>query len=109
MADEQAATNGAGASRRAAGPGLVTPLGLLERVRANAADAWSRLVQLYRPLVQFWCSRDRVPAAEVEDVTQEVFAAAAAGLDGFRRDRPGDTFRGWLRAVTRNEGLRHFR
>jgi RNA polymerase sigma-70 factor (ECF subfamily) len=109
MADEEAVTDGRTAPRRPAGPGPVTPLSLLERVRVNDADAWSRLVQLYRPLVQFWCTRDRLPAADVDDVTQEVFAAAAAGLGGFHHDRPGDTFRGWLRAVTRNAVLGHFR
>src|SRR5262249_60283780 len=30
-------------------------------------------------------------------------------LDGSRRDRPGDTFRGWLRGITRNHVLLHFR
>jgi RNA polymerase sigma-70 factor (ECF subfamily) len=42
-------------------------------------------------------------------VAQEVFAAAATGLAGFRRDRPGDTFRGWLRGIARNHVLLHFR
>ena len=42
-------------------------------------------------------------------MAQEVFAAAARGLDGFRRDRPGDTFRGWLRGIARNQALVHFR
>src|SRR5262245_26544045 len=88
---------------------LVTPKSLLERVRANDAEAWHRLVQLYRPLVVFWCARSRLPAADVEDVAQEVFAAAAAGLPGFHHDRPGDTFRGWLRVVTRNQVLLYFR
>jgi RNA polymerase sigma-70 factor (ECF subfamily) len=86
-----------------------TPRSLLERVRANDAEAWQRLVQLYRPLVHFWCGRSRLPAADVEDVAQEVFAAAAAGLPGFRHDRPGDTFRGWLRIVTRNQVALYFR
>src|SRR6476620_8484070 len=90
-------------------PGQVTPLSLLERVRANDPEAWQRLVQLYRPLVLFWCTRGRVPADDVEDVAQEVLAAAAAGLASFRRDRPGDTFRGWLRTITRNQVLLWFR
>jgi RNA polymerase sigma-70 factor (ECF subfamily) len=36
-------------------------------------------------------------------VAQEVFAAAATALDHFRRDRPGDTFHGWLYTITRNQ------
>ena len=90
-------------------PGQLTSLSLLARARANDQDAWSRLTSLYRPLVAFWCRRARCPAEEVEDVTQEVFAAAAAGLTTFRRDRPGDSFRGWLRGITRNQVLLYFR
>jgi RNA polymerase sigma-70 factor (ECF subfamily) len=82
---------------------------LLERVRANDAEAWRRLVALYGPLVRFWCARGGVPEADGEDVAQEVFAAAAGSLGGFRRDRPGDSFRGWLRGVTRNQVLLYFR
>jgi RNA polymerase sigma-70 factor (ECF subfamily) len=90
-------------------PGQLTSLSLLARARANDQDAWGRLTSLYRPLVAFWCRRARCPAEEVEDVTQEVFAAAAAGLAAFHRDRPGDSFRGWLRGITRNQVLLYFR
>jgi RNA polymerase sigma-70 factor (ECF subfamily) len=81
----------------------------LERARANDPAAWSRLSGLYRPLVLFWCGRGGLHAEDAEDVTQEVFTAAAAGLGRFHRDRPGDTFRGWLRGITRNQVLLHFR
>jgi RNA polymerase sigma-70 factor (ECF subfamily) len=84
-------------------------LSLLERVRANDAEAWRRLVALYGPLVRFWITSGGVLPADNEDVSQEVFAAAASSLDGFRRDRLGDSFRGWLRGVTRNQVLLYFR
>jgi RNA polymerase sigma-70 factor (ECF subfamily) len=87
----------------------VTPLSLLDRLRANDPAAWRRLLALYQPLVQFWCGRGGLHGPDAEDVAQEVFAAAAAGLPGFHRDRPGDTFRGWLRGITRNHVLLHFR
>src|SRR3954466_6057487 len=90
-------------------PGQLTSLSLLARARANDQDAWARLTSLYRPLVAFWCRRARCPAEEVEDVTQEVFGGAAAGLAGFRRDRPGESFGGWLRGITRNQVLLYFR
>ena len=89
--------------------GESTSLSLLERARGNDADAWQRVLELYRPLVLFWCARSGVRAEDAEDVAQEVFAGAAAGLANFRRDRPGDTFRGWLRGITRNQLLMHFR
>jgi RNA polymerase sigma-70 factor (ECF subfamily) len=87
----------------------ITPLSLLERARGNDPEAWRRLVELYRPLVLFWCGRCGLRAEDAEDVVQEVFAAAAAGLGRFHRDRPGDTFRGWLRGIARNQALLHFR
>ena len=90
-------------------PGQTTPLSLLQRARANDQQAWTRLVALYRPLVLFWCRQARCPATEIEDVAQEVFAAAATGLADFHHDQPGDTFRGWLRGITRNQALLHFR
>jgi RNA polymerase sigma-70 factor (ECF subfamily) len=89
--------------------GQVTSLSLLRRAQANDPPAWDRLTTLYRPLVVFWCRQAHCPDADVEDLTQEVFAAVAAGLGGFRRDRPGDSFRGWLRGVTRNQVLVYFR
>jgi RNA polymerase sigma-70 factor (ECF subfamily) len=82
-----------------------TSLTLLERARRREPQAWERLVQLYRPLVQFWCRRAGLVGPDAEDVSQEVFAAAAGSLEQFRRDRPGDTFRGWLRGITRNQAL----
>jgi RNA polymerase sigma-70 factor (ECF subfamily) len=90
-------------------PEQLTSLSLLARARANDQDAWARLTSLYRPLVALWCRRAGCPAEEVEDVTQEVFVGAAAGLANFRRDRPGDSFRGWLRGITRNQVLLYFR
>jgi RNA polymerase sigma-70 factor (ECF subfamily) len=80
-------------------------LSLLQRARAHEPEAWERLVGLYRPLVLSWCARAGVGATDAEDVAQEVFAAAALALDRFRHDRPGDTFRGWLCAITRNQIL----
>ncbi len=86
-----------------------TPLSLLARARTDDAVAWGRLVGLYRPLVLFWCRRGGLIGPDAEDVGQEVFAAASASLPRFRRDRPGDTFRGWLRGITRNQVLMHRR
>ena len=89
--------------------GYTTPLSLLQRARRHDAEAWRRLVALYRPLVLFWCDRAGVRSPDAEDVSQEVFAAAAAGLSRFHRDQPGDTFRGWLRGITRNQALLYHR
>ncbi len=67
------------------------------------------MVSLYRPLICHWCIRAGVRQDHVEDVAQEVFGVAAASIEKFRRERPGDSFRGWLRGITRNFTLVYFR
>jgi RNA polymerase sigma-70 factor (ECF subfamily) len=86
-----------------------TPVSLLERLRANEPAAWQHCMALYGPLVRFWCDHRGLSGPDAEDVAQEVFAAAARGLSRFHRDRSGDTFRGWLRGITRNQIALHFR
>jgi RNA polymerase sigma-70 factor (ECF subfamily) len=85
-----------------------TSLTLLARLRDNEPDAWSFMVQLYTPLVRRWAARGGLAGDDVEDLTQEVLRAAVTALPQFRRDRPGDSFRGWLHGITRNALLRHF-
>ncbi|MBY0521915.1 MAG: sigma-70 family RNA polymerase sigma factor [Gemmataceae bacterium] len=86
-----------------------TSLSLLERVRDRNQAAWSRLVYLYSPLIHHWCHSWGVPPADADDLRQEVFQSVATALDKFHRDRPGDTFRGWLRVITRRKFLDHCR
>lgn len=82
---------------------------LIQRVRADEADAWDRLVSLYAPLVAHWCRRSRLPDEDLADVFQEVFQAVASHIAAFRNDRARDTFRGWLRTITLNKINDHFR
>ncbi|MBL8796366.1 MAG: sigma-70 family RNA polymerase sigma factor [Planctomycetia bacterium] len=82
---------------------------LLERVRGDDAAAWDRLVKLYAPLVYCWCRRWNLQEQDTADVFQEVFLAVAKHIAAFRKDGQGGTFRGWLRTITRNKVLDHFR
>jgi RNA polymerase sigma-70 factor (ECF subfamily) len=82
---------------------------LLGRLRADDAAAWRRLVTLYAPLVHHWCLQMGLPPREAGDVLQEVFQSVAANISRFRRDQAGDTFRGWLRTITRHKVTDHFR
>jgi RNA polymerase sigma-70 factor (ECF subfamily) len=82
---------------------------LLDRARQNVAGAWERLVELYAPLVYHWCRRGGLGPEDGADVFQDVFRAVAEHLAEFRRDRPGDTFRGWLRTIARNKIRDHYR
>src|SRR6185295_17063345 len=76
---------------------------LLQRARGHDPDAWERMVALYGPLVLGWCRGWGLRDDDAADVFQEVFQSVAAHLAAFRRDRTGDTFRGWLRTITRNK------
>ncbi len=86
-----------------------TSLTLLERIRANDQEAWNRVVHLYTPLIRYWCCLGGISHGELDDLVQEVFRAVTSGIAEFRRDRPGDSFRGWLRGVTRNKVLDWYR
>ncbi|MBC8875614.1 MAG: sigma-70 family RNA polymerase sigma factor [Planctomycetes bacterium] len=76
--------------------------GLLNRARQGDETAWRRLVHVYLPLVYRWCKQRGLQEADAMDITQEVLLRVSKNLKGFRRDRDGDTFRGWLRTITRN-------
>lgn len=78
-----------------------TSTSLLIRIAHGEAGSWERMVDLYYPLVFNWCRRRGLQPHDAVDVAQEVFAAVAAGLSGFRRDRSTDSFRAWLRGITR--------
>lgn len=80
-----------------------TSRSLLALLKADDADAWQRLVTLYAPLVYHWCRKFGLAERDMADVLQDVFQSVAANIAGFRRDRPGDTFRGWLLTITRNK------
>ena len=86
-----------------------TSLTLLQRLLDNEPEAWRTMVQLYTPLLWHWCGRGGVRGADAEDVVQEVLRVAASRLGTFRREREGDSFRAWLRGITRNMLLVHFR
>src|ERR1041384_3266702 len=86
-----------------------TPRSLIDRARANDPAAWATLVDLYAPLAPRWCRRAGLNDADAADILQDVFLAVAAHLGGFKKERSGDTFRGWLRVILRNKVHDHFR
>ena len=101
---EEAISSGEGTQSSTA-----TSRSLLERVRVDDPGAWGRLVDLYAPLVFRWCRRWNLPEQEIADIFQEVFQAVATHVAGFRKENRGDTFRGWLRTITRNKVRDYYR
>ncbi len=86
-----------------------TSRSLLLRIKDDDAEAWDRLISLYTPLVYYWCQKQQLAEQDIPDIVQDVFRAVASNIGRFRKDRPGDTFRGWLRTITRSKVTDHFR
>ena len=86
-----------------------TSRSLLMQLKDGLPAAWERLTSLYAPLVYHWCRGMRLAEQDMPDIFQQVFQSVAAHIQAFRKDRPGDTFRHWLRAITRNKVRDHFR
>jgi RNA polymerase sigma-70 factor (ECF subfamily) len=86
-----------------------TSRSLLSGAKRDDSSAWERLVRLYSPLVASWCRQCGVAEQDLGDLLQEVFSAVAYHLNRFRKEEPGDTFRGWLSTIARNKVRDHFR
>ena len=86
----------------------LTSTSLLRRAVAREPDAWERIVTLYSPLVRHWCRQAGIPDHDIQDVSQDVFAAVSANLATFRADRPDTTFRAWMRGIARHKLLHYF-
>ena len=100
--------------RRGDRPPVVEAVGstsrsLLEHAKSRDPSAWKRLVVLYAPLVATWCRRFGIPEQDVVDVLQDVFASVSKDLGRFRKERPSDTFRGWLFTIARNHSTDRLR
>ncbi len=82
---------------------------LLNGIRANAPRAWERMVRIYGPLVYQWCRQAGFQPADARDTVQEVMISVLSGIEGFQRDRPEDSFRGWLWVLTRRRQIDQYR
>jgi RNA polymerase sigma-70 factor (ECF subfamily) len=79
-----------------------TSISLLERVRAQSDQAWSRFVELYTPLLFYWARRVCPTETDAADLVQEVFLVLVKKLPEFEYD-PARSFRSWLRTITINK------
>jgi RNA polymerase sigma-70 factor (ECF subfamily) len=72
---------------------------LLMRAQAGETNAWKDLTDLYRPLILGWLNRQGVPAADLEDLSQEVLLSVVKHLPGFHHSGQRGAFRCWLRTI----------
>ncbi len=85
-----------------------TSLSLLNRLRRSPeSESWTRLVELYAPLIRIWLHKYEVQDSDAEDLVQEVLLAVTKDLTKFEhRGQPG-AFRAWLKEILVNR-LRNF-
>jgi len=105
---EQSFPLGQGSQSAASRPSSISST-LLDQLRAGGPEAWRRLVCLYGPVTYRWCRRSNLTAEDAADVVQDVLFAVMRHLPDFRRDRPQDSFSGWLATITRNKVREHYR
>jgi RNA polymerase sigma-70 factor, ECF subfamily len=86
-----------------------THTSVVRGAQADDAEAWTTLVRVYSRRVYRWCRIASLQPADSANVVQDVFRAVARKIGDFRRDRDGDTFRGWLRRITDNKIRDHHR
>ena len=82
-----------------------TSLSLLERLQDRSRpdnESWSRMVEIYSPLILKWLRGSGLEGQDADDVVQEVLAVVFRRLPDFQRsERPG-SFRVWLRTIAVN-------
>ena len=87
-----------------------TSASLLASLRnVDDEQAWSRLVQLYTPLMRSWLRRYGAALGDAEDVIQEVLTVVVRRFEEFRREPRTGAFRAWLRTITANCLRDHWR
>jgi RNA polymerase sigma-70 factor (ECF subfamily) len=89
-------------------PSSGTSLSLLQRANLHDAQSWRSILELYSPLVFFWCRQAGLNREDSADVLQNVWQAVSSHLSQFQRHKDG-AFRAWLWTITRNKLNDHFR
>lgn len=80
-----------------------TSASLLDSLRLHPdGDAWTRLVDLYSPLIRGWLAHQGLHRQDADDVSQEVLAVLVRRLPEFERQPRAGAFRRWLRSITVN-------
>ena len=80
-----------------------TSVSFLDRLRdaTPSSKEWSRLQEIYLPLIRYWLMRVPEVGDEANDLAQDVMVVLFRELRSFQRQRDG-SFRAWLRQITLN-------
>ena len=86
-----------------------TSVSLLDRLRQpDDAEAWSRFVRVYSPLMFFWARRAGLQETDAADLVQDVFTILVQTMPSFVYN-PAQSFRSWLRTILLNKLREHMR
>jgi len=75
---------------------------LLHRVQTMQPEAWSRMVDVFSPIVYRWGRQAGLSGADAADVVQDVFVAVSQNISRFTRQKEKASFRSWLATIARN-------
>lgn len=70
--------------------------------KSGDTQAWSRITDLYGPIVFQICQKKGLQESDAHDVTQEIFVSIYKSLDRFRKTDAQHSFLKWVNAITRN-------
>lgn len=86
-----------------------TRASLLARVCERDSEAWNELVELYGPLVAYWCQHSQLDGHATADCVQDVFLAVHRKVEAYHPQSTNGSFRAWLWTITRNKVRDHLR
>ncbi len=80
-----------------------THASLIDGLILRDPRSWSQMVDLYGPLIAFWCQRCGLDSHSTSDMVQEVFLAVSQAIGRYSKIEGKGGFRSWLWMVTRNK------
>ena len=78
---------------------------MLAGLRVRQPEAWTRLVDVWGPVIYGWCRQHGIQASDAADISQEVLLRVLLKVPEFERK----TFRGWVWRITRRKIIDHHR
>lgn len=81
---------------------------LLSGARSANPNAWVMIVTRYSPKIMTWMLLAGVDSSDAPDLLQDVWRSVLMSLKNFRREKPDDTFRGWLRTIAQRRIADYF-
>ena len=79
-----------------------TSISLLNLAKAGDTHAWTRLTDLYGPLVFLICKQKGLQDNDAHDVTQEIFTSIYRSLGRFEKSKAHHGFLKWVNTISRN-------